>query len=448
MDKRILETEKIGKLLKKFSIPAIASMLMGIMYNVVDRMFISIGIGRDGIAGVSLSLPIFNLFLATALFIGVGAGAMVSINLGAKKQDRADKFLGNALVLLVGLGIIYLILGKIFMERILLAFGASEATFSYALDYLEAILWGAPTLLLFSGLNNIVRGEGSPKRSMTYGMIGMGLNIILDALFIFVFDWGIKGAAWATVISSATSVVFYLRHFSLDISNIKWKKENLKLEFSVIKEIFSIGIAPFIMQISASAIMIVMNKVLKINGGDIAVASYGIINSLILLMRLPVVGLYQGAQPIISYNFGAKRNDRVAETLNLTLKIALVMGTVGFLVSFFAPSILVKPFIKNDPELYNITLNGVRIIFVAVIGLAYNTIATTYFQSIKKAHITTMLNLGQQVFLIIPLLLILPNYFGINGAWMAQPIADISLAIIASLFIRKEKINLRKSIKI
>jgi len=446
MDKRMLETENIGKLLKKFSIPAIASMLMGIMYNVVDRMFISIGIGRDGIAGVSLSLPIFNLFLATALFIGVGAGAMVSINLGAKKQDRADKFLGNALVLLVGLGISYFIIGKIFVERILLAFGASEATFGYALDYLEAILWGAPFLLLFSGLNNIVRGEGSPKRSMTYGMIGMGLNIVLDALFIFVFDWGIKGAAWATVISSAISVMFYLRHFSLPVSNIKWKKENLKLEFSVVKEILSIGIAPFIMQISASAIMVVMNKVLKINGGDIAVASYGIINSLILLMRLPVVGLYQGAQPIISYNFGAKRNDRVAETLNLTLKIALTMGTVGFLVSFFAPSILVKPFIKNDPELYHLTVNGVRIIFVAVIGLAYNTIATTYFQSIQKAHITTMLNLGQQVFLIIPLLLILPNYFGINGAWMAQPIADVSLAIIAFFFIRKEKTNLIKVI--
>lgn len=446
MDKRMLETENIGKLLKKFSIPAIASMLMGIMYNVVDRMFISIGIGRDGIAGVSLSLPIFNLFLATALFIGVGAGAMVSINLGAKKQDRADKFLGNALVLLVGLGISYFIIGKIFVERILLAFGASEATFGYALDYLEAILWGAPFLLLFSGLNNIVRGEGSPKRSMTYGMIGMGLNIVLDALFIFVFDWGIKGAAWATVISSAISVMFYLRHFSLPVSNIKWKKENLKLEFSVVKEILSIGIAPFIMQISASAIMVVMNKVLKINGGDIAVASYGIINSLILLMRLPVVGLYQGAQPIISYNFGAKRNDRVAETLNLTLKIALTMGTVGFLVSFFAPSILVKPFIKNDPELYHLTVNGVRIIFVAVIGLAYNTIATTYFQSIQKAHITTMLNLGQQVFLIIPLLLILPNYFGINGAWMAQPIADVSLAIIAFFFIRKEKTNLIKAI--
>lgn len=446
MDKRMLETENIGKLLKKFSIPAIASMLMGIMYNVVDRMFISIGIGRDGIAGVSLSLPIFNLFLATALFIGVGAGAMVSINLGAKKQDRADKFLGNALVLLVGLGISYFIIGKIFVERILLAFGASEATFGYALDYLEAILWGAPFLLLFSGLNNIVRGEGSPKRSMTYGMIGMGLNIVLDALFIFVFNWGIKGAAWATVISSAISVMFYLRHFSLPVSNIKWKKENLKLEFSVVKEILSIGIAPFIMQISASAIMVVMNKVLKINGGDIAVASYGIINSLILLMRLPVVGLYQGAQPIISYNFGAKRNDRVAETLNLTLKIALTMGTVGFLVSFFAPSILVKPFIKNDPELYHLTVNGVRIIFVAVIGLAYNTIATTYFQSIQKAHITTMLNLGQQVFLIIPLLLILPNYFGINGAWMAQPIADVSLAIIAFFFIRKEKTNLIKAI--
>jgi putative MATE family efflux protein len=439
MNKRLLETENIGKLLRNFSIPAIASMLMGVMYNVVDRMFISIGIGREGIAGVSLSLPIFNTFLATALFIGVGAGAMVSIYLGAKKQNDAEKVLGNALVLMLIFGITYLVLGKIFIKKILLMFGASPATYSYALDYLSTIFWGAPFLIMFSGLNNIVRGEGSPKRSMTYGMIGMGLNTIFDPIFIFVFGWGIKGAAWATVLSAAIAVMFYLRHFSLSVSNIKWNKNHFKLELKTVKDIFSIGIAPFVMQLSTSAIMIVMNKVLKINGGDIAVAAYGIINSLVLLMRLPVVGLYQGAQPIISYNFGANRTDRVYSTLKLALKVAIIMGTVGFIVAFFLPWVLVKPFIKNDPELYALTVNGVKIMFVAVIALAYNTIATTYFQSVKKANITTMLNLGQQIFLIIPLLLIMPKYFGINGAWAVQPIADVILMVVAYVFIKKEQ---------
>lgn len=446
MNKRLLETEKIGKLLKDFSIPAIASMLMGVMYNVVDRMFISIGIGRAGIAGVSLSLPIFNTFLATALFIGVGAGAMVSIYLGAKKEEKAEKVLGNALVLMLIFGITYMIFGRIFIEKILLMFGASPETYTYALDYLSAIFWGAPFLIMFSGLNNIVRGEGSPKRSMTYGMIGMGLNIIFDPLFIFVFGWGIKGAAWATVLSAMVAVILYLRHFSLDVSNIKWNKKHFKLEKKTVLDIFSIGVAPFIMQLSASTIMIVMNKVLKINGGDIAVAAYGIINSLVLLMRLPVIGLYQGAQPILSYNFGAERADRVHDTLKLAIRIALIMGGVGFIVSFFTPWILVKPFIKNDPELYDITVTGVRIMFAAVMALAYNTITTTYFQSVKKANITTVLNLGQQIFLIIPLLLILPKYFGINGAWAVQPIADVSLALVAYLFIRREKKALLKSI--
>lgn len=439
MNKRSLETENVGILLRRFSVPAIASMLMGIMYNVVDRMFISIGIGRSGIAGVSLSLPIFNIFLATSLLIGVGAGAMVSINLGAKKKERAENVLGNALVLLILFGISYLVIGKLFIGKILMAFGASEVTYGYAVDYLNIILMGAPFMLLFTGLNNIVRGEGSPKRSMAYGMIGMGLNTLLDPLFIFGFGWGIKGAAWATVISNAIAVIFYLRHFNLDVSHIKWRKENFALKIELIKDIFSIGIAPFIMQLSTSLIMIVMNKVLKINGGDIAVAAFGIINSLFLLLRLPVVGLYQGAQPIISYNYGAERKDRVSETLTLTIRVALVMGIIGFAVTFFMPGALVKPFIKNDPELFDMTISGVRIIFLGVIGLAYNTIATTYFQSVKKANITTMLNLGQQIFLIIPLLIIFPKVFGLKGAWMAQPVADIVLALVAFGFIRKEK---------
>ena len=439
-----LETEKISKLLWEYSIPAITGTLVYILYNIVDRIFISFGVGRLAIAGISIALPLFTFILATGLFIGVGGGALISINLGKKDKDKAEEILGNALTLFVGMGILFSIFGLLFLDDILLLFGATANNINYAKDYMSIIFFATTFQLLFIGMNNIMRGEGNPKAAMKMSIIGCGLNILLDPLFIFTLDMGIKGAAIATVISNVLVAILQIRHFLKEDSNIKLKFKNLKLKKDILLGISNIGIAPFIMHISNSLILISINKNLNIYGGDIAIAAYGIINSISVLMYMPIVGIYQGSQPILGYNHGAKNFKRVRETYKLSLLVAMSISAIGFFTAIFIPHILISPFINNDKTLFELTTNATKIFFSMTLFMGFHMIGSSYFQTVGKAKITTAINIIRQFFLMLPLLYFLPKYYGVNGVWMAVPVTDFTLALITSYFVIKEFKTLKK----
>ncbi len=439
-----LETEKIPKLLWEYSIPAITGTLVYVLYNIVDRIFISFGVGRLAIAGISIALPLFTFILATGLFIGIGGGALISINLGKKNIKKAEQILGNALTLFILTGVLFSILGLLFLDDILLLFGATTNNINYAKDYMSIIFYATTFQLLFIGMNNIIRGEGNPKTAMKMSIIGCGLNIILDPFFIFTLDMGIKGAAIATVISNMIVASLQVRHFLNGNSNIRLKLKNLKLKKEILLSIASIGIAPFIMQMSNSIVVIFINKNLNIYGGDIAIAAYGIINSISVLMYMPIVGIFQGSQPILGYNYGAKNYKRVKETYKLSLLIAISISTVGFIMAIFMPRILISPFINNDKILFDLTANATKIFFSMTIFMGFHMIGSSYFQTVGKAKITTSINIIRQFIIMIPLLYFLPKYYGVNGIWLAIPITDFIMAIITSHFVFKELKNLKQ----
>lgn len=444
MKKIRLESEKISKLLWEYSIPAITGTLVYILYNIVDRIFISFGVGRLAIAGISIALPLFTFILATGLFIGVGGGALISINLGKKDKEKAEQILGNALTLFIGMGILFSIFGILFLDNILLLFGATVNNINYAKDYMSIIFFATTFQLLFIGMNNIMRGEGNPKAAMKMSIIGCGLNILLDPIFIFTLDMGIKGAAIATVISNVLVAILQIRHFLNGDSNIKLKLKNMKLKKEILIGISSIGIAPFIMQMSNSIVVIFINKNLNIYGGDIAIAAYGIINSISVLMYMPIVGIYQGSQPILGYNHGAKNFKRVRETYKLSLLVAMSISAAGFAVAIFLPHLLISPFINNDKTLFELTINATKIFFSMTLFMGFHMIGSSYFQTVGKAKITTAINIIRQFILMLPLLYFLPKYYGVNGVWLAVPITDFTLALITSYFVIREFKSLKR----
>jgi len=433
-----LESEKISKLLWEYSIPAITGTLVYVLYNIVDRIFISFGVGRLAIAGISIALPLFTFILASGLFIGVGGGALISINLGEKNKEKAEQILGNALTLFILTGISFSILGILFLDDILILFGATVNNIIYARNYMSIIFFATTFQLLFIGMNNIIRGEGNPKIAMKMSIIGCGLNILLDPFFIFTLDMGIKGAAIATVISNMLVALLQIWHFLNGNSNIKLKLKNLKLKKEILFGIASIGIAPFIMQMSNSIVVIFINKSLNIYGGDIAIAAYGIINSISVLMYMPIVGIFQGSQPILGYNYGAKNYKRVKETYKLSLLAAISISAIGFIMAIFIPHILILPFIKNDKTLFDLTTNATKTFFSMTIFMGFHMIGSSYFQTVGKAKITTFLNIIRQFILMLPFLYFLPKYYGVKGIWLAIPITDFTMAIITSYFVLKE----------
>ena len=438
-NKNRLKEEGISKLLWEYSVPAVMGTLVYILYNIVDRIFISFGVGRLAIAGLSITLPMFAFILAVGLFVGVGGGALISINLGAGRDEEAEKILGNAVALFLGVGVIMAAGTMFFLDDILRLFGATPQNLPYAYDYMTVILYALPFQLCFIGLNHIIRGEGNPKTAMKMSMIGCGLNIILDPLFIFTMNMGITGAALATVISNVIVAGMQIYHFiGSKERRISLKVKYLKLEKNIIKEISNIGIAPFIMQMSNSVVVIFINKNLNFYGGDIAIAAYGIINSINVLFYMPIVGMYQGSQPILGFNYGAKIYPRVRDAYKMTLKVAFSISLAAFIMAMLLPNILIAPFINDDPELFDLTVRSLRIVFSMVFCVGFHLIGGSYFQAVGRAKVTTFLNVIRQVVLMIPMIYILPKYFGVDGVWIATPVTDFTLAFITFFFVKKE----------
>ncbi|KAJ51076.1 putative MATE family efflux protein [Clostridium tetanomorphum] len=433
-----LGEESVGKLLLKFSIPAIVGMLVNALYNMVDRIFIGQGVGSLAISGIAVGFPLSIINMAFGMLIGIGSSTMVSIKLGEKKKHEAEKILGNAIVLVIFVSLFISVFGLIFLESILRIFGASDATLPYARDYMKYIIGGALLQNIGFGINNIIRAEGNPKIAMTTMIIGAIINTILDPIFIFAFNMGVQGAAIATILSQTVSSTWVLYYFFSGKSSLKIRKENLHLNINTVKTIFSIGMSPFFMQLAASVVTTLYNNNLIKYGGDLAVGAMGIINSIIMLFFMPMFGINQGAQPIIGYNYGAHQYDRVKKTLKLAVTAGIAIATIGFIVIQCFPEFLISIFNKKDAELIKIGSHGIRIDMIAMPIIGFQIISSNYFQAIGKAKIAIFLSLSRQVILLIPMLIIFPPIFKLDGVWMAGPIADVLSATITAAFLYKD----------
>lgn len=433
-----LGEESVSKLLLKFSIPAIVGMLVNALYNVVDRIFIGNGVGPVGIAGITIGLPIMLVIMAFSMLIGIGANSLISIRLGEQRKDEAELILGNAFVLLIGAAVIISSAGLIFIEPLLRVFGASEAVLPYAKEYLGVILWGTVAQTIGFGMNNFIRAEGNPRIAMLTMLIGAILNTILDPIFIFIFGWGIRGAAIATVLSQIVSAVWVLYHFLGGASTLKIHRKNLKLHMKIVAKIVTLGAAPFLMQLAASVLNAIMNKSLYIYGGDIAVSGMGVVSSITMLILMPIFGINQGAQPIIGYNYGAQKYDRVKKALNLAIIAGTTVATIGFVITRLFPTQLVALFNRSDESLLDFGTMAIRtfLIFLPIIG--FQIVSANYFQAVGKPRHAAGLSLSRQVLILIPALLILPKFFGLNGLLMAGPTADLTSSIITGIFLFRE----------
>ncbi|MGY0373134.1 MATE family efflux transporter [Clostridium sp. JNZ J1-5] len=442
-----LGQEKIGKLLIKFFVPAIIGTLVNALYNIVDRIYIGRGVGSLALAGLSITFPIMVMTSGFGMLMGMGGGVLTSINLGKKDKNRAEKILGNTFVLLCITSFIVSILAFLIKGPILRSFGASNNTMAYADDYLSIILLGTIFQNIGFGMNNLIRSEGNPTVAMRTMLIGAFLNIILDPIFIFVFHMGVKGAALATIISQFANTIWVLAHFRGKNSVLKLRRENFKIEGEILRGIISIGMAPFVMQVAGSFVNIIFNKQLMTYGGDLAVGAMGIINSISMLIIMSMISVNQASQPIIGYNYGAKEYGRVKETLKLAILGSISIGILGFIAVEAFPQALIGIFNKTDNELLNVGVSGIRIFLCMLPIIGFQIVGSNFFQAIGKAKVSMILSLLRQVIVLIPLLIILPKVFHINGVWMAAPLADITAFIITAIWLYKGVKGLDREIK-
>lgn len=431
---RMLGEEKISKLLIQFSVPAIIGMMVNTLYNIIDRMYIGniSGIGSLAITGVGITMPIMTIILAFGMLVGIGTSARVSLKLGEHKKEEAEKHIGNAFTLIAIISLVITIIGFIGLDDILKMFGASPDTEVYAREYMQIIFAGTIFNMLGFGLNHSIRSDGNPKVAMFTMLIGAGINIVLDPIFIFVFDMGVRGAAIATVISQIVSTVWILYYFTKGSSFLKIRKENLKLNKTVILSIFSIGMSPFSMQVAQSIVQVLANNSLKEHGGDLAIGAMTIITSIAMIFMMPIFGLNQGSQPIIGYNYGAKQYHRVKQTVKYSAMVATLIVTFGWIVVQFMPTILIKIF-NNDPSLVNIAIPGMRIYLLMLPVIGFQVVSSNYFQAIGKAKISMFLSLLRQVILLIPCMIILPKIFGLTGVWISGALSDGIASLITGI---------------
>ncbi len=436
-----LGVEPIKSLLLEFSIPAIVGMLVNALYNIVDRMFIGRGVGQLAIGGVFVGLPLGTIVMAFGMLIGIGGNTLVSIRLGENKKDEADKILTASFVLLLIVGIILSIVGFVFLEPLLIMFGATEANLPFAVDYMKVIIYGVVFQIIGFGMNNFIRSEGNPKIAMKTMLIGAIINTICDPIFIFVFKMGVKGAALATVISQFVSAFWVMYYFLKGDSLLKIRKKYLSLSLVTIKEIFSMGFSSFSMQLASSLVMVLFNKSLNSYGGDMAISSMSVIQSVSMVILMPVFGINQGAQPLMGYNFGAKLYDRVLKTFKYAAIAASAITFTGFFLVQFFPIQIFKIFL-NEPEsmkmITEIGVPGIRIYLAAIGIVGVQVIGSNYFQATGKPTKAMVLSLSRQVLILIPMILILPRLFnlGLTGIWLAAPISDIIATILTVILLK------------
>ncbi|NDV47834.1 MATE family efflux transporter [Paludibacter sp. 221] len=439
-----LASQKLGKLIWEYSLPAIVGTVVMSLYNIVDRIFIGQGVGAMAISGLALTFPFMNILTAFGMLVGAGAAARISITLGEKDKEKAERILANAFILTFLVSGFAIVLSYIFMGDILRLFGGTDNTVKYAEDYMRIIIPGAILSALSYGFNNIMRASGYPRKAMLTMIICALVNVVLDPIFIFVLDMGIEGAAHATNISYLVGACWVLSHFIKPDTNIRFRRKYFRLRKDIIKSIISIGLSPFSMQVALSFVVVLINIQLIKYGGDLAIGAYGIVNSITTLIVMIIVGLNQGIQPIVGYNYGAKLYDRMFGVLRIAIVVATVVSTIGFLLGMFVPELMVKLF-STDSELVGIAANALRITVVAFPIIGFQIVVSNFFQSIGKAKVSIFLSLTRQFIFLIPALLILPSIFELNGTWAAQPLSDVLATFTSGLtmliFMKKFKKN-------
>ncbi len=449
MKENKLGYENVGKLLVKLAIPSILAQLVNMLYNLIDRIYIGHiqDIGTIALTGVGVTFPIIMIISAFSSLIGMGGAPRASIKLGENKKEDAEKYLGNSFTLLIIISIILTIVFLIFGEKLLFIFGASENTLIYAKDYLYIYVLGTIFVSITLGLNPFISAQGYAKTSMFTTLIGAIINIALDPIFIFTFDLGVKGAAIATVISQAISAIFVFV-FLIKYSNLKLKLKHLKLKLSYVISTIKLGISPFIMQSTESLLMISLNSSLQNYGGDIAVGAMTVLSSVMQILILPLMGLTQGAQPLISYNYGAKKNDRVLKTFKFTLIAGMIYSIIFCLLTLIAPQIFTMMF-SSDIELIDYTSNALRIYMSMSFVLGAQIICQQTFIAIGQAGVSLVLALLRKIILLIPLIYILPNFFNdkVFAIFLAEPISDfIAAATTVLVFALSIKKILKKNL--
>lgn len=425
-----LGTEKIGKLLMQYAVPAIIAMTASSLYNMVDSIFIGHGVGTMAISGLALTFPLMNLAAAFGSLVGVGAATLVSVKLGQKDYDTAQRVLGNVLILNIILGLSFSVVTLIFLDPILYFFGGSDETVKYAREFMQIILLGNVVTHMYLGLNAVLRSVGHPQKAMYATIATVVINTILAPIFIFGFDWGIRGAAIATVTAQVIALMWQFKLFSNKEELLHFRKGIFRLRRKIVVDSLAIGMSPFLMNLAACLIVILINQGLKHYGGDLAIGAFGIVNRLVFVFIMIVMGLNQGMQPIAGYNFGAKQYARVTKVLKLTIVFATVVTTTGFLIGMFLPELVVSIF-TSDAELIDISSKGLRIVVMFFPIIGFQMVTANFFQSIGMASKAIFLSLTRQMIILVPCLLILPRYFGVAGVWYSMPVADVCACLIA-----------------
>lgn len=427
-----LGTEKIGKLLKQYALPAIIAQTASSLYNMVDSIFIGQGVGPMAISGLAVTFPLMNLSTAFGTLVGAGAATMLSVLLGQKNYKAANKVLGNVVSLNIIIGLVFMAIALIFIDPILYFFGASENTLPYAKEYISIILIGNVVTHLYFGLNAAMRSSGNPKKAMGLTIFTVVFNTILDPIFIFVLDMGIAGAAWATVIAQTIAMLVVLHHFNDKTRPFHFEKGILRLDMRVAKDSLSIGMGPFLMNAAACLVTLFINQQLRKYSGDLGIGAYGICNRFIFMFIMICMGLNQGMQPIAGYNYGARQYSRVKEVFWKTAKLAMVMTTLCFIFGMFFPETAVGIF-THDKELVELSAKALRINVLVFPIVGFQMIATNFFQSLGMVRKSVILSLSRQILFLLPLLYALPLWFGANGVWMSFPISD-ALATLLTVF--------------
>ena len=448
-----LGTQRIRKLLVQYSVPAIIAMTASSLYNMVDSIFIGLGVGPMAISGLALTFPLMNLAAAFGSLVGVGAATLISMRLGQRDYASAQYTLGNVVVLNLLIGIVFGGITLLFLDPILYFFGASDATIGYARDYMTIILLGNVVTHMYLGLNSVLRAAGHPRRSMYATINTVVINTLLDPLFIYGFGWGIRGAAIATVLAQAVSLVWQFRLLSDPSELLHFHKGIYRLHKRIVREIIAIGMSPFLMNVTACIIVILINKGLKAHGGDLMIGAYGIVNRLAFFFVMIVMGLNQGMQPIAGYNFGARQYDRMLRVLKLTAVGATCVTTLGFLLGELLPRHAVAVF-TTDEELIRISAEGMRIVFLCFPIIGFQMVTTNFFQSIGMASKAIFLSLSRQLLFLLPGLVFLPDilagmgYDGSWGVWCSMPLSDFLASLVAGFMLLRELRRFRKRMQV
>ncbi len=438
-----LGTRPVGRLLWQYALPAMVAMVASSLYNIIDRIFIGQIVGPEAIAGLAITFPFMNLGGAFGAAVGVGASTAISIRLGQRDYEGAERLLGNTVTLNLIVGISLGVVCLMFLDPILRFFGASDATLPYARSFMQIILLGNVVTHMYLGMNAVLRAASKPEKAMFATIFTVVMNILLDVVFICWWGWGIRGGALATVISQFLAMCYQMHLFSNKQELLRLKRGIYRLRADLVRSIVGIGVSPFLMNVCACVVVIFINNRLVDYGGDMAVGAYGIANGIAMIFAMLVIGLNQGMQPIAGYNYGSQQTDRLLRVLKLAIIAATGIMTLGWVIGMFLPHLVARMF-TTDAELVRQSANAMRIVMLVFPLIGYQMVVTSFFQCIGKVKISIFLSLSRQLIILLPMLGILPLFFKLDGVWASMPVSDtissVIAAVVMAVYMRKFKL--------